>query len=435
MCTWRAGEDRWWDEIERGGIRPIGHTVALTYNLKRPVPARAEQGEAGPPRATAGAGGSDEGRAGEVEGVPFDFYSEFDSPATIEAIATALRRGGHVVHLVEANAELPAWFLTHAVDVVFNIAEGACGAHRESHVPAVLETLGIPFTGSSSLTLSLALDKAKTKQLLACDGLATPAWQLFHTVDAPLDARLHFPLIVKPNREGSAKGISRESVVWDASTLRRQVRRIHEQYHQEALVEEFIEGVELTVGVLGNDEVQALPILEIDFAQCQRSGEFFYSWRMKEYQGNTNLGLDPGFHCPARLDPEVTARVHAVAVRAHRALGCQDLSRTDIRLRRDGIPFVLEVNPLPGLDPLESNFPIMTRAAGIPYPALIHQLVEWAVARDRDACLSRCLPVASPPASVYSGRAGATQHGNGRHIAQPQELSATPPGALTSQAG
>ena len=312
--------------------------------------------------------------------MPFDFYSEFDSPVTIEAIASALRAEGHEVHLVEATEDLPRWFLTHPVDLVFNIAEGTHGAHRESQVPAILESLGIPFTGSNSLTLALALDKAKTKQVLAAEGLATPAWQLFVTPDDPLKAGLAFPLIVKPNREGSAKGLSPESVVWDEASLRRQVRQILERYRQEVLVEEFIDGIELTVGVLGNDEPLALPVLEINFASCQDAGEFFYSWRVKEYQGQV-VGLSPSFYCPARLEPKIAEQVQAVALRTHRALGCLDLSRTDIRLRHDGTPFVLEVNPLPGLDPLESNFPIMTSAAGIAYPALINRLVELALAR------------------------------------------------------
>lgn len=315
--------------------------------------------------------------------MPIDYYSEFDSPKTIEAIANALRAGGHEIYRVEADEDLPRWFLTHEVDLVFNIAEGTHGPHRESQVPAILESLGIPFTGSSSLTLALALDKTKTKQVLTYEGVPTPAWQLFATATAPLDPHLRFPLIVKPNSEGSAKGILRESVVSDEPSLRQQVRRIHEQYRQEALVEEFIEGTEVTVGVLGNDRPEALPILEIDFSTCQRSGEFFYSWRMKEYQGDEALGLNPRFMCPAKLSPELAARVQHVALRAHDALGCRDVSRTDIRVRGDGVPFVLEINPLPGLDPLESNFPIMTNAAGISYEALINRLVDSALTRSR----------------------------------------------------
>jgi D-alanine-D-alanine ligase len=330
-------------------------------------------------------------------------YSEFDSPETIASIAEAIRAGGHEVLLVEADEALPRWFLTHPVDLAFNIAEGLHGASRESQVPAVLETLGVPFTGSGRVTLALALDKSKTKQILATEGVPTPQWQLFRRSDQILNPQLTFPLIVKPNREGSAKGISRDSVVHDEAGLRRQVARICEQYRQEAIVEEFIDGVELTVGVLGNADAQALPILEIDFSACTRSGEFFYSWRMKEYQGNVELGLTPVFHCPARLDPETAARVRAAALAAHRAIGCTDLSRTDIRLRRDGTPFVLEINPLPGLDPHESNFPIMTKAAGIDYPGLIDRVIQSAFARYREAAQTQEPSALQAPVVVAPG--------------------------------
>ena len=307
-----------------------------------------------------------------------DADSEFDSPLTIDTIVRSLRAHGHTVHLVEATSNLPRWFLTHRVDLVFNIAEGMHGEHRESQVPAILELLGVPFTGSNSITLALALDKAKTKQILASEGIPTPPWQLFPAPSTPLHRRLEFPLIVKPNREGSSKGIWRESVVGDDAGLRRQVAHVYERYRQEVLVEEFIDGMELTVGVIGGE---ALPILEIDFGPCQRSSEFFYSWRMKEFQGDASMGLAPALHCPARLDASTTARVQETALRAHRALGCVDFSRTDIRLRADGTPFVLEINPLPGLSPRESNFPVMTAAAGLSHDALIQRIVALASAR------------------------------------------------------
>ena len=322
--------------------------------------------------------------------MPIDGDSEFDSPRTIETIVESLRANGHTVHLVEATRDLPQWFLTHRVDLVFNIAEGTHGAHREAQVPAILESLGVPCTGSNSVTLAIALDKAKTKQILASEGIPTPPWQLFPTPTTPLNPRLEFPLIVKPNREGSSKGIWRESVVGDQAALRHQVARIYERYRQEVLVEEFIDGVELTVGVIGQD---ALPILEINFAPCQSSGEFFYSWRMKEFQGNAAMGLAPTLHCPARLDAATTARVHEMALRAHRALGCRDVSRTDIRLRSDGTPFVLEINPLPGLSPFDSNFPIMTIAAGMSHQTLIQRIVALAMSRHRRVPPQRPLDV------------------------------------------
>ena len=314
------------------------------------------------------------------DGVPDDHDSEFDSPKTIDTIVQSLRAAGHTVHLVEATADLPRWFLTHKVDLVFNIAEGMHGEYRESQVPAILESLGVPFTGSGSVTLALALDKAKTKQILLSEGIPTPPWQLFANPQTPLNSKLEFPLIVKPNREGSSKGIWRESVVGDETALRRQATFVYERYRQEVLVEEFIDGKELTAGVLGE---AALPVLEIDFSSCVTSGEFFYTWRMKEFQGDAARGLTPALHCPARLDAAMTAKVQDVARRAHRALGCADFSRTDIRLRADGTPFVLEVNPLPGLSPLDSNYPAMTQSAGISHSDLIRRIVGLSMTRHK----------------------------------------------------
>ena len=310
--------------------------------------------------------------------MPCDTDSEFDTPKTIEAIATALEAASYTVHPVEADDALPQWFLTHTVDLVFNIAEGTHGGSRESQVPALLESLEVPYTGSNSVTLALALDKARTKQVLAAESIPTPRWQLFSTPDTPLNPSLRYPLIVKPNCEGSAIGIGRESVVFQEAGLRRRVAYIAARYRQDVLVEEFVAGVELTVGVLGQE---ILPVLEIDFSPCEVSGEFFYSWRMKEFQGDASLGLAPNFYCPARLDGPTTSRVQDIALRAHRALSCRDLSRTDIRLSRDGIPYVLEVNPLPGLNPWDSSFPVMTSAAGLSHEALIRRIVALAMSR------------------------------------------------------
>ncbi|MBI3320680.1 MAG: hypothetical protein HYZ91_00225 [Candidatus Omnitrophica bacterium] len=375
--------------------RGFVYAIALTYNVRRAVYER--------------------------DGIPFDGDSEFDSPKTIEMIANSLRANGHTVHQVEATQDLPQWFLAHRVDLVFNIAEGAYGAHRESQVPAILESLGVPFTGSNSVTLALALDKAKTKQILASEGIPTPPWQLFPTPTTPLNPRLEFPLIVKPNREGSSKGIWRESVVGDEPSLRRQVARIFERYHQEILVEEFIEGKELTAGVIGH---APLPVLEIDFTPCRTSEEFFYSWRMKEFQGDASRGLAPALHCPARLDGPTTARVQGLAWRTHRLLGCRDVSRTDIRLRADGTPFVLEVNPLPGLSPLDSNFPVMTQAAGFSHEALIQRIVALAMARYRHTshfqspvCAARSCSV--PGGAVNSGEADERKGSATVHLQEP----------------
>jgi len=307
---------------------------------------------------------------------PEDYFSEFDSSETIDAIMNALRNKGHNVEFVDVEyPHLFSYFRKNRVDMVFNIAEGSYGKFRESEVPAVLDYLKIPYTGSNTFSLALALNKYLTKKILKAEQIPTPHFQLFVKGSEELDFNLKFPLIVKPNREGSAKGINRTNVVFNKEELYNKVRDIINNYRQEALVEEFIEGKELTIGILENGKTTILPILEIDFTDCKNSGEFFYSWRMKEFQGNKELGLVPKFYCPARLDKETERMVKETALKTHHAVGCLDISRTDIRLSTDNIPYVLEINPLPGLNPKESNFPIMAYAAGMSYDDIIDSVL------------------------------------------------------------
>jgi D-alanine-D-alanine ligase len=313
---------------------------------------------------------------------PADYFSEFDSEETINAISAALRSRGHSVDSVEADQpNLLSFFKQNRVDMVFNIAEGKHGKFRESEIPAILDYLNIPYTGSNTLSLALALNKAMTKKILKADGIPTPRFQVFSKGNEKLDAELKFPLMVKPNLEGSAKGISRSNVVENEKELFNKINELIKDYKQEVLVEEFIEGKELTVGVLENGKTTILPILEIDFSTCHKSGEFFYSWRMKEYQGDDAQGLTPTFYCPARLDKDIERQVKEVALRTHHAVGCFDISRTDIRLNKDNVPYVLEINPLPGLNPKESNFPIMAYAAGMKYDELIEAILMSAYQR------------------------------------------------------
>ncbi|MBM3250585.1 MAG: ATP-grasp domain-containing protein [Candidatus Omnitrophica bacterium] len=315
---------------------------------------------------------------------PADYFSEWDSQETVDAIASALRSRGHNVEAIDVQyPNLVSYFRRNQVDMVFNIAEGTCGRFRESEVPAILDYLDIPYTGSNTFSLALALNKTLTKKILKAENIPTPAFQLFATGKEELNPALRFPLIVKPNCEGSAKGINSSNVVNSREDLYRKIGEVISAYKQEALVEEFIDGRELTVGVLENGSARVLPILEIDFSTCKKSGEYFYSWKMKEYQGDAALGTTPTFHCPARLDPETEARVKEVALKTHRAVGCFDISRTDIRLDKDNVPYVLEINPLPGLDPKESNFPLMAYAAGLSYEDLIEAILLSASERNK----------------------------------------------------
>ncbi|MFA5361661.1 MAG: ATP-grasp domain-containing protein [Candidatus Omnitrophota bacterium] len=318
----------------------------------------------------------------EDDSKPPDYFSEFDSPETVNAITNALKSRGHSVDFIDAERpDLFSHFKNNRTDMVFNIAEGTNGKFRESHIPAILDFLNIPYTGSDTFSLAVALNKAFTKKILKADNIPTPAFQLFSKGDEQLDSELVFPLIIKPNCEGSAKGVSTANVVKTKDGLYARVREMLKHYRQEVIAEEFIEGKELTVGILENGTVRVLPILEIDFSSCAKSGEYFYSWRMKEFQGNEELGLTPTFYCPARLDAKTEKLVKETAFRTHRAIGCCDISRTDIRLNKDNIPYVLEINPLPGLNPRTSNFPIMAYAAGMKYDEIIDSVLMNAFKR------------------------------------------------------
>ena len=330
--------------------------VALTYNLK-------EKDASKPP----------------------DYFSEFDSEETVNAITNALREKGHMVYGVNVGKEdIFSYFRKNRVDLVFNIAEGKSSKFRESEIPAVLDYLNIPYTGSNTFSLALALHKALTKKILMAENIPTPSFQVFVKGSEQLNPKLKFPLIVKPNREGSAKGINASNVVTNKSDLFNRIKEIQSLYKQEILVEEFIEGRELTVGILDNGKTTILPILEIDFSNCIKSGEYFYSWRMKEFQGSSDLGLTPTFHCPAKLDNETEKRIKEVALKTHNAIGCFDISRTDIRLSKDNVPYVLEINPLPGLDPNDSNFPMMAYASGMKYEDLIEGILKSALERRKE---------------------------------------------------
>lgn len=313
---------------------------------------------------------------------PPDYFSEFDSEETINAITSALKSRGHSVDYIDVEQpNLFSYFKRNRADMVFNIAEGKNGKFRESEVPAVLDYLDIPYTGSNTFSLALALNKGLTKKILKAENIPTPAFQIFSKGNEKLISGLHFPLMVKPNYEGSAKGINKSNVVHNNEELYNKVKEIINLYKQEVLVEEFIEGREFTVGILENGKTEVLPILEIDFSTCKKSGEYFYSWRMKEYQGDDKQGLTPTFYCPAKLDKNIEEKIKEVALRTHFAVGCSDISRTDIRLSEDNIPYVLEINPLPGLNPKESNFPIMAYAAGMKYEDLINTILMSAYKR------------------------------------------------------
>ncbi len=343
------------------------------------------------------------------DGMSEDQWDDLDSPKTIEGLVAALQSRGHQVEFLEANIlppfDLVARLLAVKPDLCFNIAEGHFGDGREAQIPAILEMLRLPYTGSKVMTLALALDKPMTKRVLWYHGLPTPEFQVFDQADEPLDQdlldddeELRFPMFVKPSREGTSMGVSAESVVTTVEQLYVQVSRQLDRYRQPILVEHYIKGREITVGMLGNitppvarrvsdhtapnvlpEGLTFFPPLEINTGVVESTEGDLYTNRMKVEWADNELF----YVCPAPLDPALEQELQLLAAAVFRVTGCKDVARVDFRLDEENgdKPYILEVNPLPGLNPSYSDLCIQARAAGWTYEALVNTIVDHAVAR------------------------------------------------------
>jgi len=316
-------------------------------------------------------------------GMPEDFYAEFDEMETINAVRDALASGEHTVVMMEADESICMKLRKTKVDIVFNIAEGVRGESRESQVPVICEMLGIPYTGSGPLTLALTLDKAKTKEILACHQIPTPKFQIFKTGAEKLNPKLSFPLIVKPVREGSSKGIKNNSVVRNKKELYERVRESLESYQQPVLVEQFLNGREFTVALMGNDPPRMLPVVEVLFNDLPPGVNKIDSYEAKWIWDDPKRPLDC-LVCPAKIGKKLGRAIAKVSLDAYRVLDCRDWSRLDIRLDSKEMPNVLEINALPGVIPnpkCNSRFPKAARTAGIDYNQMILGILDAAVRR------------------------------------------------------
>jgi D-alanine-D-alanine ligase len=311
--------------------------------------------------------------------LPDDFQEEFDSPVTIDALAAALQRLGHNVERLGDGRELLERLLRQPPDFVFNIAEGqGIGRCREARVPAVLEMLGIPYTGSDPLTLSVTLDKDCAKRLVQSTRCVKVPQGAVWGPDDPLDDIetwdcLPWTAIVKPAWEGSSKGIRGKCIVDTPQELIEAIENHRRTYQQPILVEEYIEGDELTVGIVGNSPPKILGVMRV--LPKRKEERFIYSLEVKrDYRQRVH------YECPAKLPPERLKAVENAALAVYRALGCRDVARIDFRLQ-DDTPYFLEVNPLPGLHPESSDLVILARLAGWSYEQLIESIWQAAVER------------------------------------------------------
>lgn len=322
------------------------------------------------------------------EGEPPDSGAEYDSESTIAAVAGALRGAGYDVCLIEGNETAYLKLLAHSPDIVFNMCEGLRGESRESHIPAMLEMLGIPYTGSGVMTMALTLDKPLAKKVLAYHGIPTAKFLVLegrgpdghsdrNSDEGAVDlAGLSFPVFAKPAHEGSSMGITPSSRCSDRSELLREVRKLAVMYKQSVLVEEYLPGREFTLGILGNREPVIFPVMEINFDAVPEVHGRIYSRQFK-----TDWADDVYYLCPAPISPEFEELLRDVALRTYRALDCRDFARVDLRLDKDGVPNVMEVNPLPGLAPGFSDYPRIAEKAGWSFAELVNGILECALRR------------------------------------------------------
>lgn len=302
--------------------------------------------------------------------------AEFDRPDTVEAIELALKslghqtdRIGHVRQLVDRLARGDRW------DLVFNIAEGMYGIGREAQVPAVLDAYQIAYTFSDPLVMSLSLHKGMTKQVIRAAGVPTPDFVVVRDLADLEHVDLPFPVFAKPVAEGTGKGINAASKIRDRDALVETCRGLLQRYRQPVLVERFLPGREMTVGIWGTGEkAEVLGTLEIVLNAGAEAEVYSYvnKERCEELVEYRLVSAD--------ADPEV-ARAEAIALQAWRVLGCRDAGRVDLRSDADGRPQFLEVNPLAGLHPQHSDLPMLCTALGIPYPRLIQRIAESAATR------------------------------------------------------
>lgn len=311
----------------------------------------------------------------------YEREAEFDSQSTVDAISQVLQKKVGRVLCIEANKTLAENLRAANIEVVFNIAEGSNKRAREAQVPAICDLLDIEHTGSDATCLAITLDKAITKKLLSQDGIQTPAYRLYQG-GKMVEPGLRFPVIVKPNHEGTSKGIGGKSVVSNQSELESLAQELWQRYREPVLCEEYIQGRELTIGVLGNSTLRLVGPMEIVFKTG--AGEFpVYSFEAKNLPINENnvFHLD----CPASLGKEMDRKIAAFARKVYRSLGCRDVARIDFKIDDKGEIYFLEINPLPGLTPGFSDLVVMAQKTGMEFDMLINRILTPALQRWRNA--------------------------------------------------
>ena len=300
------------------------------------------------------------------------------APHHVQAAVDAIAAAGYEVAYIEADknmlAEIEKFMPPHPISgqptgMVFNMAYGIQGHDRYTHVPGMLELAGVPYTGSTPLGHAVALDKALTKTVIANAGVPTPAFAMFKTPDDDA-SHLRYPLVVKPLHESTSYGLA---LVHQWDELREAVQQVLDQYHQPALVEEYVQGREFNIGLLGDQEVEVFPVLELDFGTREFA---LMTWGDKFHKTPD----EPAKVCPALIDSDMTRRMQDIAIASFRACKLRDYARVDLRLDAWGQPQVLEINSMASLGP-NGSYMFAARAAGYTAETVVQRIIQIAAAR------------------------------------------------------
>lgn len=309
--------------------------------------------------------------------LPEDVYEEFDARETINALKEVFEKNEFEVILLESGKRFIEKILKEKVDFVFNIAEGFGTRSREGHVPSVCEMLNIPYSGSDPLSLNITLDKEMCKRFAKSIGVLTPKFKVINNLKELKKFKFrNFPCVLKLKNEGSSIGLRLSSKLKNLKELKEKAEELLEKYKEPVLVEKFIGGKEITLGIIGNENnLKFTGLMEIRPKKLKQE-EFLYSLEVKR-----NFKEEVEYIVPPEIDKKIMEKIKKYSLKLFNYLSLRDFSRFDFRLDEEGNPYFLEINPLPGLNPQTSDLPIMAYKMGLSYEKLIMSVLESAFER------------------------------------------------------
>ncbi len=303
---------------------------------------------------------------------------DFDSRETIDAIIKAFEKCGFYVLPIEAdeNAYKKLMENREDIDIAFNYAEGLNGEDRETHIPAMLEMLKIPYVGLTPLTQSIIFNKVKTKEILLQNNIPTAAFHIFKSEKDEIPSDLAYPVMVKPEAQGQSAGIFNNSVVDNEKDLKERISFIHETYNQAAFIEPFLSGREFSVSMIGNPP-EILPIVELKHENLPAGYPKFASLEVKFFMESDTDYLK----CPAEIDEDLKKKIEKICLNTWNTLNLRDWGRIDIRCDENGNPFVLEINSPASIEPPETvkgycSFILAAEKAGLDFESLLKKIIN-----------------------------------------------------------